>query len=183
MKLTYKIRKLKESDALDAIQLYARSCRYLEYFQNYFGEKDCENSIIASFSPDVIAAIRTGVCVGCYNGKELIGIIFSIDWTKYVEENMTLLDHMFNLDLDSTDELLSYMEQYPQAHFIFAIGTKDGYRCQGIAKAMLKHYLVLVSKKSAVVTDCIYEYAQSLWWSNSFVNVELDGMSLAVKTP
>lgn len=183
MLVSYKVRKLKESDALDVIKLYASSCKNLKYFQDYFGKQDCEEDITKNFAPDVIAALRTGLCVGCYYKKELVGIILSIDWNRYLEQEKALFDHMFNTELDETKELIDYMSQLNHAYFIFAMGTKDGYRCQGIATRMLYHYLVLARKRSAIITDCVYEHAQSLWWSNHFTSVELHNMSLAVKTP
>lgn len=179
--LGVKIRKLSEKDILPAITLYAHSCRYLEYFQKMFGVTDCEQNIIESFTPDVIAAIRTGLCIGAFKNNELIGVIFSVDWHRYFTEEFALFEHMFNSELPETKDMIEHLKQFESAYFIFAIGVADGFRCQGIATSMLKHFLVIKPKRCSIATDCIYEYAQSLWLSNKFTFVQLPSVRLAVR--
>lgn len=175
-----KIRRLTEADIKDAIELYADTCRYDTDYQKMFGVKDCKDKIIEDFSPDVIAAVRLGLCIGIYEKGKIIGCVLAIDWYKYLEEEPALFHHMFNSELTSTKELVDYMYQFPDAYFIFAMGVKNGKRCQGNASAMLKHFMKLAGKKP-IVSDCIYSQAVSLWLTMSFQTVDIGSTQLVVK--
>lgn len=175
-----KIRRLTESDISDAIELYADTCRFDSDYQQMFGVKDCKQNIIQDFSPDVIAAVRLGICLGIYERKEIIGCILSINWFRYLEEEPALFHHMFKSELESTKKLVEYMYQFPEAYFIFAMGVKNGKRCQGNGSAMLRHYMKLIGK-TPVVSDCIYSQAVSLWLGQSFQTVDIGDMSLVIK--
>ena len=166
--LITKVRKLTVDDIDETVALYARTCRYNEYFRNKFGVQDCEQNIIKEFAPDVTAAIKTGLCLGIFEKGTMIGCMLSVDWFRYYEEEHALFKHMFEMDLE-------------KLYFIFAIGVADGKRCQGCASKLLKHYLKLLPKNTAVMTDCLYENAMSLWLKQGFIVTDTDGLKLAVK--
>lgn len=177
-----KVRKLQEKDIDEAIALYARTCRYTEYFKKKFGVSDCEQKIIEEFTPDVTAAIRTGLCLGIFEKGIMIGCLFSIDWYRYFEEEHALFKHMFEMDLQTTDTIINAACKFPKCYFIFALGIADGKRCQGCATKMLKHYVKLVPKDVTILTDCLYENAMSLWLHEGFIIAENELMKLAIKT-
>lgn len=172
--LKKRIRKLNETDISDAMELYAETCRYDEYFQKLFGKKDCKENIRKDFLTDVASAIELGLCLGLYEKDKLIGCLFSIDWWKYYENEHNLFEHMFNMSLDTTQDLIGYMGQFSNANFIFAIGIADGKRCQGNATALIQYYCKAVGKDTTLVTDCLYPLADSMWLSNSFIKTPID---------
>lgn len=164
-----KIRKLNESDIDDVIELYADTCKYNIYFQEMFNKQDCKEEIKRDFAPDVAAAIRTGLCLGCFEKGKLIGCILSVDWFRYFEEEHALFKHMFDLSLSTTHNLVNYMNQFSKAYFVFAIGVADGKRCQGNATALIKHYVTVVPKDTTIVSDCMYPLADAMWLSHGFI--------------
>ena len=179
--LITKVRRLTEKDIDETISLYARTCRYNEYFRNMFGVDDCEECIKREFAPDVVAAIRTSICLGIFEKGVMIGCLLSVDWFKYFEEEHALFKHMFQMDLETTQCIIDRASQFSELNFIFAIGVADGKRCQGCATKLLRHYLKLVPKRTAIMTDCLYEYAMSLWLSAGFIITRDNTLSLAVK--
>lgn len=179
--LITKIRKLTVDDIDETIALFAKTCRYDEYFRSMFGVKDCEQNIIKEFTPDVTAALKTGLCLGIFEKSVMIGCILSVDWFRYYEEEHALFKHMFKMDLDSTSNIINKAMEFKKLYFIFAVGVADGKRCQGCATKMLKHYLKLVPKDTAVMTDCLYDNAMSLWLKQSFIVTETGDLQLAVK--
>ena len=175
-----KIRKLDSRDTEDAINLYARTCRYTEYFQKLFNVQDCEQKIKEEFSEDVIAAINLGFCYGIFENNEMIGCLFAIDWYKYLEQEPDLFERMFNAELQSTQNIINLASQSSSCIFIFAIGIADGKRCQGYATKLIKYFMKQVSKDAVVLTDCIYEYAMSLWLGRGFSIVEIGEDKFAI---
>ena len=179
--LITKVRKLTVDDIDETVALYARTCRYNEYFRNKFGVQDCEQNIIKEFAPDVTAAIKTGLCLGIFEKGTMIGCMLSVDWFRYYEEEHALFKHMFEMDLATTSTIIAKAMEFEKLYFIFAIGVADGKRCQGCASKLLKHYLKLLPKNTAVMTDCLYENAMSLWLKYGFIVTDTDGLKLAVK--
>lgn len=166
-----KIKQLTAKDLADTIELYADTCRYDKDFCNMFMSPDCYSFIKQEFSPDVEAALSNGVCLGVYSGRTLIGCLLSIDWYKYMEEYPAQFAHMFPPELDSTKRVIEYMSQHKSVFFVFAIGIQDGQRCQGNASALIKQFTSMVKKGNAIVTDCIYEYASSMWLKHGYRRV------------
>jgi len=171
--LPNKIRKLTESDIEDVIELYADTCKNVEYYQKLFNKFDCKDEIKLSFKPDVTAAIRTGLCLGMFEKNKLIGCLLAIDWFQYKEKEYALFKHMFDVTRDYTKQLIDYAQQFDKVYFIFAVGIMNGRRCQGNATALIKHFDILVPKDVTVITDCIYSLSNSMWLSQGYMQIQI----------
>lgn len=176
-------RKLTEKDIEETTRFYAESAKYVDYFQKMFGKQDCTEDIYTNFKPDVAASIRTGLCLGVFEHGNMVACLLSIDWHLYKQEHPTLFDHMFLPELDTTKQIEEKVKSLSgPCFFIYAVLVSETARCQGKGSALIKKYNKMISSNVNVASDCIYEYAGSMWLKNGYKIVEVtDILSLAIK--
>ena len=177
------IRKLTEQDIEATTRFYAESGKYVDYFQKMFGKTDCTEDIYTNFKPDVAASIRTGMCLGLFKHGVMIGCVLSVDWHLYKQDHPTLFDHMFYPQLETTKQMNEYIKDLNKGvYFIYAVLVEESNRCQGIGSQLIQKYTKQIDRNAAVVSDCVYEYAGSMWLKNGYKIAELSPeLKLAVK--
>lgn len=177
-----KTRVLNENDIEEVSRFYAQAGRNVAYYQEMFDTIDCSEEIYKNFKPDVAASIRTGYCWGVYEHGVLVGCILAVDWKLYAEQHPTLLDHMFIPEKQTTKDIKKFISDITgPVVFVYAVIIEDSRRCQGHATALIKRLTKALNKQCTIVSDCIYDNANSMWLNNGYkIDQISDVLKLAV---
>ena len=178
----YKYRELTVKDAEEALLLFAYSCRYDDYYTKFFGKPSVELDILQAYPKDIENILSLGHTIGCFHKNKLVGMVLSFGLLDWKNNHLPEYEHFFFGEDRSDDDgdvwvnlLVNYLHTRSESVlYVPVVCVKDEYRCQGIAKSLIKQLCNKFKNRYALVSDATHSMAMPMWLSNGFRELKLD---------
>ena len=174
------VKKLHLTNLDDAMSLFARCCEKDPYYQRLFGTADAYIDIKSSFRPDVENAILSGIALGYFKDRELVGLLLAINVNDWRNNHLDSYMHLFQSDRDIAevwyqDIKTVFKNENSNLIYIFQLVVDEHMRMRKIATKLLESLLWKYGRKFTIFSDLSNAKANRLWTNKGFKNIRTKG--------